>query len=125
MVNTITLYLVSNFTKGLEFDSGITTLLFAGAGLTGANLVVKPLINLLLLPLNMVTFNFFKWISSAIALYLVTMVVPGFRVVEFVFEGFSSSWISIPQISMGGIFSYVLFSVVISLITSSVYWLIR
>ena len=125
VVNTITLYLVTGFIKGLVFEQGVVTLLLAGAGLTVASILAKPIINLLLLPLNMVTFNLFKWISSAIALYLVTLVVPGFKVAAFIFDGFSSNWLDIPSVNVVGIFAFVLFSLVISLITTVIYKIIN
>jgi uncharacterized membrane protein YvlD (DUF360 family) len=123
-IDTFTLYAVSQFTTGLVFEKGIETLFLAGAGLTAASLLAKPIINLLLLPLNLITFNLFKWVSSAIALYLVTLLIPGFKVVKFVFEGLSSAWIDLPALNLGGGLAYVAFAFVISLISSFLYWLL-
>lgn len=124
IIDTATLYVVSYIATGLVFENGIKTIVFAGAALTVASLLAKPIINLLLLPLNLITFNLFKWVSSAIALYLVTLVVPGFKILGFSFSGFSSSWVYIPAISLGGILAYVAFSFVLALITSIIYWII-
>ncbi|MGB6839227.1 MAG: phage holin family protein [Microgenomates group bacterium] len=122
-VDTFVLYVVSRFASGLQFEKGIETLFLAGAGLTVASLLAKPVINLLLLPINLITFNLFKWVSSAVALYIVTLVIPGFRIVGFMFQGFSSSWFDLPSISFGGFLAYVAFSFVFSLIASFIYWL--
>lgn len=122
-VDTFVLYAVSQFASGLQFEKGIETLFLAGAGLTVASLLAKPVINLLLLPINLITFNLFKWVSSAVALYIVTLVIPGFRIVGFMFQGFSSSWFDLPSVSFGGFLAYVAFSFVFSLIASFIYWL--
>jgi len=124
VIDTSALYLVSYATQGLVFENGIKTIVFAGAALTVASLLAKPIINLLLLPINLITFNLFKWVSSAIALYLVTLVVPGFKILGFVFSGFSSSWVFIPPINLGGVLAFVAYSFVLAVTTSIVYWII-
>ena len=125
VLDTVALYLASSVTSGLIFAEGIKTLLLAGVGLMAASLVVRPLINLLILPLNLITFGFFKWVSSAVALYLVTLVVPGFAIGNFIFLGLSTGWIGIPSFSLDGIFAYIGFSFLLSLITSFMHWLIK
>ncbi len=124
-VDTLTLYAVSLFTLGLVFEKGLITVLLAGAGLTIASLLARPVINLLLLPINLITFNLFKWVSSAVALYLVTLVVPGFKITRFHFVGMSSNLFIIPSFSLEGVLSYVGFAFIISLVTSFIYWIIK
>ncbi len=124
VVNTYILFIVSKFASGLIFEYGIQTLLLAGVGLTVASLLAKPIINLLLLPINLITFNLFKWVSSAVALYLVTLVVPGFKIVGFSFPGLSSQWLDLPAINLGGFLAYVAYSFIFSLLASFIYWLI-
>ncbi len=124
IVNTFILYIVSQIASGLYFEKGIETVIIAGAGLTVASLLAKPIINLLLLPINLITFNLFKWVSSAIALYLVTLVVDGFKITGFVFAGLTSQWLDIPSINLGGFLAYVAFSFIFSLFASFIYWLL-
>lgn len=124
VIETTVLLLVSRIAEGLVFEEGIKTLLYAGLGLTAASMLAKPVINILLLPINLVTFNLFRWISSAIALYLVTLLVPGFQIIGFSFPGLTSSLINLPQIAIGGFLAYVMFSLLISLVTSFIYWVV-
>lgn len=125
VINTFVLYLVSLFVEGLHFENGISTVIMAGIGLTIAGYVAKPVINLLLLPINLVTFNLFRWISSAIALYLVTLVVRGFKISNFVYGGFSNQWFSIPSLDVGGALAIIAFSFLISILSSFIYWLMK
>lgn len=124
MVDTFTLFAISRIASGLVFEKGLETLVLAGVGLTLASLLAKPVINLLLLPINLVTFNLFKWISSAIALYLVTLLVPGFKIIGFSFSGLTSNLINIPAIELSGALAIIAFSFMLSLITSFIYWII-
>ena len=109
----------------MNFAQGWESLLLAGVGLTIVSLLAKPVISILLLPINLLTFGLFRWVSSAITLYIVTLVVPGFSITGFVFSGFSTKWFDIPALSFSGILAYVAFSFVLSLFTSIIYWIIR
>lgn len=125
LIAALSLYVITNFVSGLVFEEGIKTIALTGAAITGAHYVVRPIINLLLIPLNLITFNLFKWVSSAIVLYLVTLVVPGFRIEGFLFGGLSNQWISIPELNFHGVLAYVGFSIIISLLTSIIFWFIK
>lgn len=125
IVDTVALYLVSTFVSGIIFENGITTLLIAGLGLTIATMLIKPLINVLLLPINLITFGLFKWISSVIALYLVTMVVAGFKINQFSYNGLTTKWLDIPSFSLEGFMAFIAYSLVISFIASFMYWLLK
>ena len=122
VIGTFSLWAVSQIAEGLVFEKGIQTLFLAGVGLTLTLLIARPLVNMLLLPLNLVTFGLFRWVSSAIVLYLVTLVVPGFKIGQFHFEGFTSKWFDIPELNFSGLLSYVAFSLLLSLIISFIYW---
>jgi uncharacterized membrane protein YvlD (DUF360 family) len=125
LVNTSCLYLVSQIAQGLDFEKGVESLLLAGVGLTAATLLIRPIINILLLPINLVTFNFFKWVSNAIALYLVTLIVPGFKILSFSFAGLSTKWLDIPAVDLAGVLKFIAFSVLLSVTTSAVHWAIK
>lgn len=125
VIDTVSLYLVSRIASGLVFEKGAESLLLAGVGLMVVSLLAKPVINILLLPINLVTFGLFRWVSSAILLYLVTLVVPGFKIVGFVFNGASFQGIAIPALTFSGIGAIAAFSFLISFFTSIIYWLIK
>ena len=124
-INTYSLYLASNIASGMSFEAGIKTLLFAGLGLTTITVFAKPVINLLLLPLNMVTYGMFRWVYSAIALFLVELIIPGFKVLNFSYNGFSNAWFDIPALNFDNWIAYIAFAFILSLITSVVYWVIK
>lgn len=122
VVDTFSLWAVSATASGMVFENGLETLFIAGLGLMGAGLLAKPVINILLLPINLVTFGLFRWVSSAIALYIVTLIVPGFHIAGFHFEGFFSKWFDLPAINVDGPLAYIGFAFLLSLLTSFIYW---
>ena len=125
LVNSATLYLISLAVSGIVFENGITTIFLTGVALSIAALVIRPVINLLLLPINLITFGLFRWVGFAIALYVVTLAIPSFKLLNFGFAGYSSYWFAIPAISITGIFAFIVFSFLISLISSVIGWALK
>lgn len=125
LVETASIYLVSNIVSGILLEKGLESLFLAGLGLTAVILFIKPVVNLLLLPLNLITFGLFRWVSSAVALFLATLVVPGFKISELVFNGFSWKYFSLPPLHLSGILAFIGFSLLISLVASLLHWLIK
>src|ERR1035437_352034 len=99
IINTASLYIISLAVSGIVFADGTYSILMAGIVLTLTTLIIRPIINILLLPINLITFGLFRWVGFAVTLYLVTLVVPGFKILNFVFSGFKSYWFSIPALS--------------------------
>lgn len=125
VIDTFSLWVVSQAAGGMVFDKGFTTLVIAGIGLTGVSLLAKPVINLLLLPLNLITFGLFRWVASAVMLYLVTLLVKDFKIAFFTYPGFTSKWLDIPQLHFEGVLAFIGFSFILSIVSSFVYWLIK
>lgn len=125
IIDTVSLYLISLVVTGIVFENGIQTLILTGFVLMLTTLIVRPIINILLLPLNLITFGLFKWVTYAITLYLVTLIVPGFKLLDFVFGGFHSVWFVLPAIALSGPFAFIAFSFLISFVASVVYWIFK
>jgi putative membrane protein len=123
--NAASIWIVSLLASGIVLEKGYETLLVAAFALGLINLLVKPVINILLLPLNLITLGAFRWLVNVLALYLVTVVVPDFKIVPVHFSGFTYRGIIIPPISLNLIFSFVVVSFLISFISSFWYWLRR
>ncbi|MGB9706613.1 MAG: phage holin family protein [Microgenomates group bacterium] len=125
LFNIISLWLATNILAGVNLKEGWQTLVVVALVLTLINLVVKPLVNLLLLPLNLLTLGLFRWVSNVIALYLVTAIIPEFEISGFNFPGFSYQGFIIPQMYLTTFWVFVIASFIISLVTSFLLWLTK
>ena len=123
--NAASIWIVSLLISGIVLEKKFETLLVAAFALGLINLLVKPIINILLLPLNLITLGAFRWVVNVVALYLVTVVVPDFKIIPLDFAGFSYRGVVIPPISLNLIFSFIVISFLISLVSSFWYWLRR
>lgn len=108
---------------GIHYARGLETFFVAAAALSVANHLVRPFLNILLLPINLMTLGLFRWVASALLLYGVTMIVSGFAIKTFNFAGFSSQAFVIPPIFLTGIAAFIFVSFLISFISSFLYWL--
>jgi uncharacterized membrane protein YvlD (DUF360 family) len=121
--NLFTLYLVSNLVEGMRFEGGQVTFVYAAGALALAMLLVKPVINLFLLPINLITFGTFRWISFTITLYLVTLLVTDFKIYKFAFTGFNSPWFELPAFVVTGFMALIAYSFLIAIVNTFIVWL--
>ena len=120
------LYIVSQLASGMHFEKGVESMIIAGVALALATFVVKPVINILLLPINLLTFGVLRWLSQAVTLYLVDLVLPDFSITSFNFTGYSTNLIYIPPLNVSSVvLAYIVFSLVISIIASIIYWIVK
>lgn len=123
--NLTALWFATELIEGVAYANGYQTILMAAFALTLINLLVRPLIKLLFLPINLITLGAFRWLINVVALYLVTLFVPQFKISPFFFAGFSSGGFSLPQVYLGAFWVYVIVSLLISLITTFLFWLTK
>lgn len=116
-ITAVSLYAVSLIIPGVSFQNGLKGLAITVIILTLINRLVKPLVSLLLLPINLITLGAFRWLGSVIVIYLLSLISP-----DFVITGFN-----IPQIPLHlGIFwATVLTAFLFNLIQSTLHWFLR
>jgi len=76
-VSAVALIIVSNLVDGFSID-GIYIALVVALILGLLNITIKPLIGLLTLPLNMLTFGLFSFVINAGLIFFVASFVQGF-----------------------------------------------
>lgn len=63
------------------------TLIIAGIVLSLLQLILKPMLKILFLPVNIVTMGLFSWVINVFILWLATKIVPGFEIRPTLFVG--------------------------------------
>jgi putative membrane protein len=100
----LTLFVLSRLHVGVSVST-LGTAVLASLVLGLVNLVVRPIVRILALPLTILTLGLFGWIINALMLWLVAAVVPGFHV-----DGF---WPAIET------------AVILAIVSGVVHWLVR
>ena len=83
LVTVFALLLVANYVPGIEVVSFYTALIVAVL-LGVINLIVKPILFILTLPINIITFGLFTFVINALLFWFVATFVDGFSVDGFV-----------------------------------------
>jgi len=125
LINLLALWLTAFIFTGVSFIGGWQTIALAALVLTLLGTLIKPLVKLLLLPVNLITLGAFRWLVNVIVLWLVTFVIPQFQIKSFLFEGFNYQGFIIPSFYVATFWAFVLSSLVISLTNSLALWLIK
>lgn len=124
LIELLGLYFASQLAQGLVFQNQLEGLLITSAALGVAMLVIKPVVNLLLLPLNLATLGLFKFLGHVITLFIVDLALTQFEIVGFHFAGFTSTYFDLPAIDFEkGPFAFLAFSLIIWVITGIINWL--
>jgi putative membrane protein len=105
----ITVLLAQYFHLGMWLDPGFKgafAAVIAVAVLGIVNAVIRPIVQLLALPLTCLTFGLFSFVINALMFWLVGVVVPGFHVKGFIAPLFGSIVMSV----ISGMLNHLLIS---------------
>lgn len=125
LINLLVIYLTDLLYPGFTILHDSKTLLSAAIIWLLLNKIVKPIIKLLLLPINLITLNLFAWVISLITLFLLQSIVGGITISAYNFPGLSIQGFVFPPIALGIFASYVIASCLLNLLHSFILWLIR
>lgn len=125
VITLAALGLVNQLIGGFQISGGSQGFLLTAAVLTGVNLAIKPLIKLLLLPINLVTLGAFRWLTNVFSLFIVTMLIPYLEITGFNFPGYTYQGFIMPEMYLAKIMVLIISSFLISLITTFLFWLFR
>ncbi len=122
-VNFFSIFLVSRITSAISYSENLVILFWAALSLTLLNLIVKPVLNLLLTPINLITLGAFRWVVNVLVLFIVPILISEFKITGFTFEGLSFAGFVIPQISLSFFWALVLVSFLIEIVAAGVSWI--
>lgn len=82
----------------------VGTAVIASLVLGVVNLVIRPIVRLLALPITLLTLGLFGWVINALMLLLVAAIVPGFRLGGFL----PALWAAIILAIVSGVVNWVM-----------------
>ena len=117
------LWVCQSFIPSFRISGGIENLLMASAVLTLIYLIVKPILKILLLPINLLSLGFLGWIINVAILYLLTRLIPSVTVSSWHFPGFAYQGILIPQYDLNQMMVFILVSFLLSFVVNFINWI--
>ena len=125
LYNSFAIFFISQILPGVKVYGGLPTYIFGGFALTILLIVLRPVLNLLALPLNLVTLGMFSFVVNIIIFYVLTVLVVGITISSFTFPGINYAGFIIPKIYVGTLFAFILVSFLQSVIVTFLGWLTR
>lgn len=99
----IGLLIISRLGIGISAQS-LTAVLIAAVLLGLINLIVRPVVRLITLPINLLTLGLFGWVINGLMLWATSWLVPGFHVSGFLPAVFGAVLLAI----ISGVFHWII-----------------
>jgi putative membrane protein len=125
VISLIAFLIVAYYYPGFEYGANLGVLMVSGAVFSVLTIFVKPVINLLSLPFNLLTFGFFSFAINILILFGVSYLIPAFKIVGFNYPGFTYSGFVIPSWDLTQLVSALVASFLIGLISTVLFWIFR
>lgn len=123
LTNSFAIWATSQIITGLVIKDGLGTVLIAGVVLTIMNIIVKPIVSLIALPITLLTLGLFGWVIHIFLLYLLTVFVPQISIQNYVFPGIHVGLLTIGKMNLSGFQTALAAAFVLSFIQQGVRWL--
>ena len=81
-ITTLAIFALPYFVSGIGVNS-IVTAIIVGAVLVFINLIVKPIVTILTLPINIITLGLFSVVLNGVFFWIVARLIDGFTVDSF------------------------------------------
>ena len=124
-INLISLLFVSSIITSISFAGGWQTIGLVSLVITLFELILKPIIKILLLPINIITLGLARSFINVIGLYLTTTIVVGFKISPYIFEGGSWNGFTAPQAEPSLFLTYLITSILLNLSFSIIFWIVK
>lgn len=102
-----TLALQNQFWHNFVFSQNVWTIVKVAFILAIFEILLKPIIKILLLPINILTLGLFRIVINTVGLYLAVFLLSDFQVNPIITNPFIWQGISIPAFSFFGFWAYV------------------
>lgn len=108
---------------GFTINGGLLSHAIVALGMMGINLFVKPLVRLIVLPINIATLGLFTFVVNGALLWMLAYFMPEITISSWTFYRFEFLDYSIPTIEFGIIATYIVTAFSISGIMVFLHWI--
>ena len=125
LINAFAVAMTAAFIPGISYTGGVRGLLLVTVVFAGVNLLIKPVLTLLSMPVEIATIGVFTVIINASMLLLVSQFVRGFSILPFPFPGISHGPFIIAPVMLPAWGTAILGALIIGITVSFLYWLTK
>src|SRR6266446_3948954 len=105
-IYTFALYLLPKIIPGVHINGGFWTLVVGGFALAFMFLILRPILNIISFPVNILTLGLFSILTNVFILYLLTVFVTGISIEPFTYGKSNMLGFIAPKIAFNTFFAY-------------------
>lgn len=117
--------MLTQILPSVKISGGIPTHILGGAALSLMFLLLKPVLNIITLPLNLITLGSFSFLINVGILYLLTRFIPSILINAFKFGGLKFAGFVVPEFFVNTFFAFIAASLLLSIVFTLLTWLIK
>jgi uncharacterized membrane protein YvlD (DUF360 family) len=117
LFHVFALWVLKEVYEGFSISGGVQNVLIAGFALSLLMLITKPILKILFIPINFLTFGIAGLFIDVVVMYLLTLIMPEVVIREAVFSGFSWAGFVIPSVHLSYIWSLIFISAAVTIMT--------
>jgi putative membrane protein len=124
ILNFAAFFIVAQFLPGIDYAARVENLLLLSFVFAVLSVFVRPILKLLLLPLNLLTLGLIGSLINIGLVYGMQFFLPFFKISSFTFPGVTWENIAIPAFYSTPVTTIVILSLAVSLLVSILYYLL-
>lgn len=124
-IYTLSLHLLTYIIPGIQIKGGLFTLIIGGIALSLMFLIIKPILNFITLPVNIITLGLFSIFTNVFIIYILTVFISGISIIPFTYPKAEIFGFGTPLITLNTFFAYIFTAFMLSLIDSFFSWLVK
>lgn len=124
-IYAFTLYILPHFISGLKLYGGIPTAIVGGIALTLMLMILKPVLNFISIPLNILSLGVFSTLTNVFILYLLTVFITNISITAFTYPGAHFAGFIIPSLHFNTFFAFVVCAGILSAISGILSWILK
>jgi putative membrane protein len=115
LFNAFAMWFTSQIVPGFLITGSWLSIMEGALVLSVLTLLVKPILNILFIPINLMTLGLLSWAVNVIVIYLLTIIDLNIKIIPWVFEGLTFAGFVIPSWNVTYIASLIVTTFVLTL----------
>ncbi len=125
LINIGALWVATSIMPSFVITGGLPGFLLGSLAFMVSGIFLTPLVRILLLPLNLLTMGIFAWLSNVLVLYLLTTLLPNFKILPYHFPGIATESFTFSPMDLSTFHVAILVSFLIGFIIHFAKWLVK
>lgn len=100
LINVFALWVTAQYVGGFQLAEGLKSLLLVGTGFTVLHLILRPILQIILGPINFLTLGLIGLAIDSGLLYLLTLYFPQISIISWNFPGLETAFFILPSLNL-------------------------